>query len=162
MKKIFIIAVLCFFCTGCANYKIMRDVTPFMMLDNSQYQIIGDIEGEAIQTEYVFGVLNSRISASSYTDIMSSEYSDDRSSRSRYSFSFDASLLPRAYIQYPIVTGNPEQMAIYDAIMKNKEADFMIFPKFQYQVSGLPPLYKKVKVKVIGKGVKVKTTSVSD
>jgi hypothetical protein len=120
----------------------MNGVVPYVYIDKSQYEIIGDIEGQAVRRELIFGFITTNIGRG---------YSGGN-------IYFVASLSPIIGLRYPIESGSAEEMAIYDAIVKSEGADFMIFPKFQYEVSGFPPLYKNVKVKVIGKGVKLLTS----
>ena len=51
----YLVLVLTLLFTGCSTYNKMNVVSPNVLLDNSQYEIVGDIEGQATYTQYLFG-----------------------------------------------------------------------------------------------------------
>ena len=132
MKRILIfISIL--FLTGCSHSLRMEHsgLDLRVELDKSQYEIVGDIEGEA-STRWLL-LLYIPIALESSPTYGTIEYPG---------------------ILYRNVT---EQNAIYDAIANSGEnIDYIIAPKFDTEISGFPPFYWKTTVKVSGKGIKLK------
>ena len=130
MKKI-ILFISVLLLTGCSHHLSMAssslDLT--IELDKSQYEIVGDIQGEA-STSWLFLV---------YFPIplqTSNNYG-------------------KIYGVYNMSAAG--QNAIYNAIANSYEdVDYIIAPKFYTKNSGFPPFLWKTTVKVTGKGIKLK------
>ena len=132
MKKLILIFFIII--TGCYNQlKIERsNLDVQIQLDESQYDIIGNISGEASVT-YIWLLLPFPINFK--TGYGKLEY-------------------PAGYY-YPF-RGETEQNAIYDAIQSADGVDAIITPKFERRITGFPPFFWTVNVKVNGKGIIIK------
>ena len=132
MKKISILLSVLFL-TGCSHHLRMEhgSLDLKVELDKSQYEIVGDVEGEA-STKWLL-LLYFPIPLESSPTYGAIEYPG---------------------ILYRNVT---ERNAIYNAIKTSgKDIDYIIAPKFDTEVSGFPPIYWKTTVKVSGKGIRLK------
>ena len=132
MKKILILLSVLFL-TGCSHNLRMEHSSLDLKveLDKSQYEIVGNVEGEA-STKWLL-LFYFPIPLKSSPTYGAIEYPG---------------------ISYRNVT---EQNAIYNAIQTSgKDVDYIIAPKFYTKNSGFPPFLWKTTVKVTGKGVKLK------
>ena len=132
MKKI-IIYLSVLLLTGCSHNLRMENsnLDLKVVLDKSQYEIVGDVEGEAYTRWFLLFCIPIQLV---------------------YSPNYGA-------IEYPFIyyRGITEQNALYNAIKYSAEdIDYIIAPKFETEVIGFPPLYWKTIVKVTGKGIKLK------
>ena len=116
--------------TGCSHHLSMDssslDLT--IQLDKSQYEIVGDIQGEA-STSWLWLYFPIPLKTSNnYGKIYG--------------------------VYHRSAAG---QNAIYNAIESSgKDVDYIIAPKFDTRYHGFPPFLWKTTVKVTGKGVKLK------
>ena len=129
MKKI-IIFISVLLLTGCSHHLSMPssrlDLT--IQLDKTQYEIVGDIQGEA-STSWLWLYLPIPLKTSNNFGKIYGVYNASAAG----------------------------QNAIYNAIESSDEdVDYIIAPKFDTQYSGFPPFFWKTTVKVTGKGVKLK------
>lgn len=101
-------------------------------LDRDQYEITGDISGEASVTVVLFIF---PIGAKPHSGRLYNPYN-----------------------LFPIGTapGVVEGMAVYNALENSPDADMIIAPRYETEVKGFPPIFWTSKVKVKGKGLKLK------
>ena len=129
MKIRFLLLSL-FLLTGCSHHLSMPSTSLDLTidLDKSQYEIVGDIQGEAT-TSWLWLYFPIPLQTSSnYGKIVG--------------------------IYHASGAG---QNAIYNAIDRSDEdIDFILAPKFDTEYHGFPPFLWKTTVKVTGKGVKIK------
>ncbi|MDP8267769.1 MAG: hypothetical protein P9L97_03470 [Candidatus Tenebribacter davisii] len=134
MKKVLLLLIP-FLLIGCTKNLMMERSTlqTIIQLDKSQYDIVGDISGEA-SISYIwilfvpmpFGVENT----------------------------FGSLEYPSRYSRF---RSGVEQNAIYNAVTSVEGIDAIITPKFETETTGFPPLYWTTKVKVTGKGIRLIT-----
>ena len=130
MKKISIIlsAILL---TGCGQ-KLSMDYSSLDLkieLDKSQYEIVGDIQGEASTSWLLLLIFPIPLQTSSNYGKIYGVYNKSAAG----------------------------QNAIYNAIESSDEdVDYIIAPKFDTRIHGFPPFLWNTTVKVTGKGVKLK------
>ncbi len=133
-KKISLLVLVALIIAGCGSTLQMDrgSVQTIATLEPDQYEITGDITGEArvtmvffffpIGQKPQFGVLNN----------------------------------PNAILPYYPTSGMVESMAVYNALEKSQGADMIIAPRYEMNVTGFPPFYWKTTVSVKGKGLKLK------
>ena len=129
MKIKFLLLAL-FLLTGCSHHLSMPSASLDLTidLDKSQYEIVGDIQGEAT-TSWLWLYFAIPLKTSDNYGKISGFY--HRSAAG--------------------------QNAIYNAIKSSDEdVDYIIAPKFDTQYHGFPPFLWKTTVKVTGKGIKIK------
>ncbi len=129
MKKMMIL-ILAFSFIGCAKYARIEhaSLNTTIQLEKSQYEIVGDITGEASVPYLLIFALGMK------TNFGGLEY-------------------PFGIMRYrhPV-----EQNAIFNAIKSHPGVDAIMTPRFETEITGLPPLFWNIKVKVTGKGIKIK------
>ena len=130
MKKM-IIFISVLLLIGCSHHLSMDssslDLT--INLDKSQYEIVGDIQGEASTSWLLLFYIPIPLQASN-----------------NYG---------KIYGVYNMSAAG--QNAIYNAIESSDEdVDYIIAPKFDTRIHGFPPFLWNTTVKVAGKGVKLK------
>ena len=129
MKIKFLLLSL-FLLTGCSHHLSMPSASLDLTidLDKSQYEIVGDIQGEAT-TSWLWLYFPIPLQTSSNYGKISGYY----------------------------VGNGAGANAIYNAIESSDEdVDYIIAPKFDTQYHGFPPFLWKTTVKVTGKGIKIK------
>jgi hypothetical protein len=101
-------------------------------LDRDQYEIVGNVEGQA-SVSYVFFFFPTGAKPQS-------------------------GVLFNPYFVCPFgpPPGPVMGMAIYNAIESQPGVDMIIAPRFESEVKGFPPFYWTTTVKVKGKGIKIK------
>jgi hypothetical protein len=133
MKQLALLIILsALLITGCSHNLSMEHSTLDMKieLDKSQYEIVGDIQGEA--TTRWFLLVYIPIPLETSPNFGSLEY-------------------PGIFYR-----GATEKNAMYNAIKNSgKDVDYIIAPKFDTELSGFPPFYWVTTVKVTGKGIKL-------
>ena len=132
MKRISIFLLMLFF-MGCYHQLRMEHSSLDLKveLDKSQYEIVGDVEGEASTSWFLLFYIPIPLESSSTYGSL--EY-------------------PGMF--YRNVT---EQNAMYNAIKySGEDIDYIIAPKFDTEIKGFPPIYWKTTVKVTGKGIRIK------
>ena len=132
MKKLFTITLLLLL-TGCSHRLRMEHsgLDLKIELDKSQYEIVGNVEGEASTSWFLLFYIPIALESSP---------------------TYGA-------IEYPgiFVRNVTEQNAIYNAIINSGEdIDYIVAPHFETLVTGFPPFYWKTTVKVSGKGIRLK------
>ena len=130
-RFIFVILLLVF--TGCSHSLRMEhsNLDLKVELDKSQYEIVGNIEGEASTSWLLLFYIPIPLESSP---------------------TYGAIEYPGIF--YRNVT---EQNAIYNAIQySGKDIDYIVAPHFDTKVTGFPPIYWKTTVKVSGKGIRLK------
>ena len=138
--KITSILLAILFLSGCGRFLRVEhsNLELKIELDKSQYEIVGDVEGEA---SYVWILL---------LNLTNNWVGDSQT---------------YGVIEYPGILyyrSLAEQHAIYYAIMnRNKrtdvqDIDYIVAPKFDTVITGFPPFYWKQTVKVSGKGIRLK------
>ena len=130
-RFIFVILLLVF--TGCSHSLRMEhsNLDLKVELDKSQYEIVGNIEGEASTSWLLLFYIPIPLESSP---------------------TYGA-------IEYPgiFVRNVTERNAIYNAIQySGKDIDYIVAPHFDTKVTGFPPFYWKTTVKVSGKGIRLK------
>ncbi|MCF7809678.1 hypothetical protein K9N50_01680 [bacterium] len=135
MKKLIFVAIIacCILLSGCTFMQMDRgSIQTVANLDKDQYEITGDIEGNAsVTTVFFFFAIGLE---------------------SNYGTLYN----PTFHTPWDNGHGGVEGMAIYNAIENSDGADMIIAPRFETRVTGFPPFYWKTTVKVKGKGIKIK------
>jgi len=134
MSRTIVILVLagCFLLSGCTFMQMDRGtIQTVANLDKDQYEITGDIEGNASVTTVLL----------IFQIGMKETYGSFHNPNKPWGNSH----------------GAVQSMAIYDAIENSDGADMIIAPRFEMRVTGFPPFYWKTSVKVKGKGIKIKS-----
>ncbi|MBM3329845.1 MAG: hypothetical protein FJY67_10320 [Calditrichaeota bacterium] len=129
------LALMAVLLAGCGSSLQMDrgSVSAVCQLEPSQYEIIGDVVGEANVTMVFFFIpIGSKLERGTFFNAM-------------------AIATP-----WESVEGQVRSMAIYNAIENSSNADMVIAPRFESHVTGLPPLFWTTHVKVKGKGLKLK------
>ncbi|MFC1481302.1 hypothetical protein ACFL6E_03540 [Candidatus Neomarinimicrobiota bacterium] len=142
-KRLFaLIITILFLFTGCGTIKshYQADATLHINVESSQYDIVGDIEGEA-EMEVINPILIIPIVIGNTMKFGSIEYAGTK-------------------FKYRTTTTN---MAIFNAIEAAEAkypggVDAIITPKATITTSGFPPFYTKTNVTVKGKGIRFKTS----
>tara|TARA_B100001250_G_C19422104_1_gene623641 strand:- start:107 stop:520 length:414 start_codon:yes stop_codon:yes gene_type:complete len=137
MKKIFII-ILSLFLFSCStvNTNYQADTSVVVQVDSDNYEIVGDIEGEATGNIIWFGWVPFMFGNNN-------EYGRVQNS------------LSKGYV-YDMAMYN----AIEDANIKYPGGvDAIITPKYTSSTSGFPPFWWKLNVKIKGKGIRFTTSS---
>ncbi|MBM3326964.1 MAG: hypothetical protein FJY65_08305 [Calditrichaeota bacterium] len=122
------------FLSGCGStLQVDRGtVQTIAMLDKEQYEITGEVAGEAIVSWVFFFI----------------PLGDKPQRGVLYN--------PAMICPFGQPGGPVEGMAIYNAIEKSPGVDMIVAPRFESEITGFPPLFWTVKVKVKGKGLKLK------
>jgi hypothetical protein len=131
-KSALLIILSALLITGCSHYLRMEHSNLDMKieLDKSQYEIVGNIQGEATTSWFLLVYIPIPVETS--PNYGSLEY-------------------PGIYYR-----GATENNAMYNAIKNSgKDVDYIIAPKFDTELSGFPPFFWKTTVKVTGKGIKL-------
>ena len=134
--RIFFIITIFLLTTSCSHSLRMEHSSLNMKieLNKSQYEIVGDIQGEATTKWLLLLYFPIPLESSENYGIL--EY-------------------PGIYYR-----GITEQNALYNAIKySGKDVDYIIAPKFETEIGGFPPIYWKTTVKVTGKGIKIKDSN---
>ena len=141
-KQFVLIVAMLFLFTGCGTVKshYQADTHVHINVDSDQYDIVGDIEGEA-ELKVINPILILPIFIGNTMKYGSIEYAGNK-------------------FKYRSLTTN---MAIFNAIEAAEAkyaggVDAIITPKATITTSGFPPFYIKIIAKVRGKGIRFKTS----